>query len=84
MPLLKGERPEWRSDWLYEYYEFPGPHSVRKHRGVRTERYKYIHYYAELEFGHSGTIYASQINGLPAGVSFGSPNLGSLANRTRA
>ncbi len=47
VPLLKGEKPEWRKDWLYEYYEFPGPHSVRKHRGVRTDRYKYIHYYAE-------------------------------------
>jgi arylsulfatase A-like enzyme len=45
--LLKGEPGEWRCDWLYEYYEFPGPHSVRKCRGVRTERYKYIHYFEE-------------------------------------
>lgn len=46
VPLLKGETPsDWRSDWLYEYYEYPGPHSVRKHRGIRTERYKFIHYY---------------------------------------
>ena len=47
VPLLKGEKPEWRKDFLYEYYEFPGDHSVRKHRGVRTERYKYIHYFEE-------------------------------------
>jgi arylsulfatase A-like enzyme len=45
--LLKGEKPEWRKDFLYEYYEFPGPHSVHKHRGIRTERYKYIHYFEE-------------------------------------
>jgi arylsulfatase A-like enzyme len=48
VPLLKGETPsDWRSDWLYEYYEYPGPHSVRKHRGIRTERYKFIHYYED-------------------------------------
>ncbi len=48
VPLLKGESPaDWRKDWLYEYFEFPGPHSVRMNRGVRTERYKYIHYFEE-------------------------------------
>jgi arylsulfatase A-like enzyme len=47
LPLLKDPKAEWRKDWLYEYYEYPGPHSVRKNRGVRTERYKYIHYYEE-------------------------------------
>jgi len=45
-PLLHGQTPaDWRKDWLYEYYEYPGPHSVRANRGVATERYKYIHYY---------------------------------------
>jgi arylsulfatase A-like enzyme len=47
VPLLKDPKAEGRKDWLYEYYEYPGPHSVRKNRGVRTERYKYIHYYEE-------------------------------------
>lgn len=45
VPVLKGDSPGWRKDWYYEYYEFPGPHSVKKNRGVRTERYKLIHYY---------------------------------------
>ena len=50
VPLLKGETPSrWRKDWLYEYYEFPGSHNVAKHRGVRTDRYKYIHYYEAPE-----------------------------------
>ncbi len=49
VPLLKGETPQWRRDWLYEYYEYPGAHAVRKHRGVRTERYKLIHYYEAPE-----------------------------------
>jgi arylsulfatase A-like enzyme len=47
-PLLKGETPaDWRKDWLYEYYEFPGPHSVKPNRGVADERYKFIHYYTD-------------------------------------
>jgi len=46
VPLLKGEQAEdWRKDWLYEYYEYPQWEHVRPHRGVRTERYKLIHYY---------------------------------------
>jgi arylsulfatase A-like enzyme len=49
-PLLQGQTPRnWRKDWLYEYYEYPGPHRVRKHRGVRTEQYKLIHYYEAPE-----------------------------------
>lgn len=46
VPLLKGDRPEnWRKDWLYENYEYPGSEKVRPHYGVRTERHKLIHYY---------------------------------------
>ena len=48
-PLLAGKDVSWREEWLYEYYEFPGPHSVRPHRGVRTRRYKLIHYYQPPE-----------------------------------
>jgi len=50
VPFLKGETPKtWRKDWLYEYYEYPGPHNVRKNRGVRTDRYKFVHYYEAPE-----------------------------------
>jgi arylsulfatase A-like enzyme len=46
VPFLKGERPaEWRKDYYYEYYEYPEFEHVRPHRGIRTERYKLIHYY---------------------------------------
>lgn len=44
-PLFQDPKAAWRTDWLYEYYEYPGPHSVRANRGIRTERYKLIHYY---------------------------------------
>ena len=46
VPLLRGEDTiDWRSAMYYHYYEFPGPHSVARHYGIRTERYKLIHYY---------------------------------------
>jgi arylsulfatase A-like enzyme len=45
-PLLRGERPsDWRDAIYYHYYEFPGVHAVQRHYGVRTDRYKLIHYY---------------------------------------
>jgi arylsulfatase A-like enzyme len=45
-PVLAGETPEdWRDSVYYHYYEFPGAHSVQKHLGVRTDRYKLIHFY---------------------------------------
>jgi arylsulfatase A-like enzyme len=46
VPFLKGGQPDnWRKDWLYEYFEYPEVEHVRPHRGVRTDRYKLIHYH---------------------------------------
>ncbi|MGA9659022.1 MAG: sulfatase [Asticcacaulis sp.] len=39
----------WRKDWLYEYFEYPGYENVRPARGVRTERWKYINYFLAPE-----------------------------------
>jgi arylsulfatase A-like enzyme len=45
-PILEGRAPEdWRTSVYYHYYEYPGPHSVPKHYGVRTERHKLIYFY---------------------------------------
>jgi arylsulfatase A-like enzyme len=44
-PILKGDTTAWRDSIYYHYYEYPGAHAVQKHEGVRTERYKLIHYY---------------------------------------
>jgi arylsulfatase A-like enzyme len=45
-PVLKGETPpDWRKSFYYHYYEYPGAHSVRKHYGVVTDRYKLFHFY---------------------------------------
>ena len=46
VPLLQGYHPtDWRDAIYYHYYEFPASHSVQRHYGVRTDRYKLIHYY---------------------------------------
>ena len=46
VPLLKGQTPaDWRKSFYYHYYEFPGPHRVRPHYGVVTDRYKLVHFY---------------------------------------
>ncbi|HSJ13292.1 MAG TPA: sulfatase [Longimicrobiales bacterium] len=44
VPLLRGERPpNWRDAIYYQYYEH-GAHGVPRHYGIRTDRYKLIHY----------------------------------------
>ncbi|MCL5671268.1 MAG: DUF4976 domain-containing protein [Acidobacteria bacterium] len=48
VPLIRGINTGWRKDWLYSYYEFPGPNMVPKNHGVRTERYKFIEYYEQV------------------------------------
>jgi arylsulfatase A-like enzyme len=46
VPVLKGETPDdWRKSFYYHYYEYPGWHMVQRHYGVRTDRYKLIHFY---------------------------------------
>lgn len=44
VPLVANEDPTFRKEWYYEYFEWPNPESVRPCRGIRTERYKLIHY----------------------------------------
>ncbi len=46
VPILRGEEPDdWRDSIYYQYYEWPGAHSVQRHYGVRTDRFKLIYYY---------------------------------------
>jgi arylsulfatase A-like enzyme len=41
---------EWRSAVYYHYYEYPyGWHKVKKHYGIRTDRYKLIHFYNDID-----------------------------------
>lgn len=46
VPVLKGQTPaDWRKSFYYHYYEYPGPHAVRRHYGVVTDRYKLVRFY---------------------------------------
>ena len=81
VPLLRGEDPaDWRDSIYYHYFEYPRPHRVREHYGVRTQRYKLIHYYEidewelfdlardphELKSVHADPTYAKQRETLAA------------------
>lgn len=50
-PLTLGkETPDWRESMYYHYYEYPhGWHDVKRHYGVRTDRYKLIHFYHDID-----------------------------------
>lgn len=49
VPLFKGQNENWREALYYHYYEFPGIHSVKRHYGIRTDRYKLIHFYYDID-----------------------------------
>ncbi|MBR6845916.1 MAG: sulfatase [Bacteroidaceae bacterium] len=51
VPLLKGGKTsgKWRDAIYYHYYEYPAEHSVKRHYGVRTSRYKLIHFYNDID-----------------------------------
>ena len=45
VPILRGAPPaDWRESVYYHYYEFPDPHRVPSHYGVRTKTHKLIWY----------------------------------------
>jgi arylsulfatase A-like enzyme len=76
VPLLRGERPSaWRDAIYYHYYEYPSVHMVARHRGVRTDRFKLIHFYqfdewefydleadpGELRSHYDNPVYAAEV-----------------------
>ena len=47
---MKGEKPkDWRTSLYYHFYEYPAEHAVKRHYGVRTDRYKLIHFYNDID-----------------------------------
>jgi len=46
--LVEGKATNWRDAIYYTYYEYPGEHNVNRHHGVRTDRYKLIHFYHDV------------------------------------
>ena len=51
-PVLEAEGTvpaDWRKGVYYHYYEYPSWHSVKRHYGIRTERYRLIHFYNDID-----------------------------------
>ena len=79
VPLLRGETPDdWRRAIYYHYYANPDWHSVERHYGLRTDRYKLMHFYEqgdwelydlkrdpyELTSAYGDPTYAGEVAGL--------------------
>ena len=47
--IVSGKSSEWRDAIYYTYYEYPSVHMVKRHYGIRTERYKLIHFYYDVD-----------------------------------
>ncbi|MDH3456964.1 MAG: sulfatase [Gemmatimonadota bacterium] len=51
LDLMVGRQPRrWRTSVYYHYYEYPDPHRVAPHYGMRTERHKLVYYYRTREW----------------------------------
>jgi arylsulfatase A-like enzyme len=53
VPVMDGKTQEGgvklRDAIYYHYYEYPGVHAVKRHYGIRTDRYKLIHFYQDID-----------------------------------
>lgn len=48
--LLEGQKCiDWRTAMYYHYLEYPAVHQVKRHYGIRTQRYKLIHFYYDID-----------------------------------
>ncbi len=52
LPLLQKNKNNagWRKAVYYHYYEYPEPHHVAPHFGIRTQRYKLIRFYGPADY----------------------------------
>ncbi|WP_437398630.1 sulfatase family protein [Flagellimonas lutimaris] len=47
--LLEGTQDDFKDAVYYHYYDFPAFHMVKRQYGVRTDRYKLIHFYDDVD-----------------------------------
>ena len=47
--LVSGKTKKWRDAIYYTYYEYPSIHMVKRHYGIKTKRYKLIHFYYDID-----------------------------------
>ncbi|MEJ6602698.1 MAG: sulfatase [Opitutaceae bacterium] len=48
--VARGNDSTFRDFAYYTYYEYPAEHRVMRHYGVRTDRYKLIHFYHDQDY----------------------------------
>ena len=46
--IVNNTSSKWRDAIYYTYYEYPSVHMVKRHYGVRTDRYKLMHFYYDI------------------------------------
>ncbi len=49
VPLFAQDDVDFRDAAYYHYYEYPGIHAVKRHYGIRTHRYKLMHFYHDVD-----------------------------------
>ena len=50
VPLLQGNLNDWEREAVYyHYYEYPGPHMVKRHYAIVTTEYKLVHFYYDVD-----------------------------------
>ncbi|MDO5524014.1 MAG: DUF4976 domain-containing protein, partial [Bacteroidia bacterium] len=83
LPLLKDEKApkDWRKSLYYHYYEYPGEHAVKRHYGVRTERYKLIHFYDDID---EWELFDLQTDPMEMNNLYGKPGYENIAQEMRA
>jgi arylsulfatase A-like enzyme len=61
-PLFQDPKEkQWRKDLYYHYYDYPAIHHVRRHDGIRTDRYKLIHFYGNGEIDDDKNINCNEL-----------------------
>ncbi len=48
LPVLTGKVSGWKNESYYHYYEYPQPHHVAPHFGIRTAQYTLVRFYGPL------------------------------------
>jgi arylsulfatase A-like enzyme len=47
--LINKNEQSWRDSIYYHFYEYPWVHMVKRHYGIRTNQYKLIHFYYDID-----------------------------------
>ena len=81
VPLLKGQTPkDWRKEIYYHYYEYPSVHMVPRHNGIRSKRYKLMHFY---QFENEWELYDLKTDPDELKNLYGNPKFAKLRKRMK-